>query len=133
MSPQSARRLSVLSVRAGAGAIVLVALALLLAGLGAVLTDAREHTDEMDGLGVAVGLVAAAVALVLGAAGVVAWWLTRLHLVAASTVLCVLGLGVALVGWAVVPTLGVVVSAPLVLGGLLVGGLGFGAALGSAR
>ncbi len=106
------------------------------AGLGGgmfmVALDLRTRTDDFDGLGVLFGAVLSGLGvLLLGVAGL-AVWLAHRHPFRAGVVLCVFGSLVAGLGVLALQTFGVVLAVPLVLGGLLVGGIGFGAAVGAS-
>ena len=97
-----------------------------------ILDDMSSRTDMFDGLGAALGLLLGGLGLVvLGVAGL-AVWLARRHPMAAGIVLCVFGVLAAGSGVLVVQSLGSSVVMPMVLGGLLVGGIGFGAAVGAS-
>jgi hypothetical protein len=110
---------------AGAVAVVL--------GLGVAAEDLASRGEMFDGLGVFLGLVIGGVGLVLVAAGALLAWLARRRPFEAGVVSCVLGLLAAASGWVAAGSVGVVVAAPLVLGGVFVGGLGFGATLSGPR
>ncbi len=108
---------------AGAGGIF--------AGLGFVIDDESSQGEMFDGLGTIIGIViGGAGALLLGLA-VLCTWLVARYPLAASLVLGVLGTLVAGAG-AIVSAgfgFGFSLASIVLLAGVLVGGLGFGAAL----
>ncbi len=108
----------------------------LLAGLAAIgvgiwwATDLPADESELDGVAIVFGVLAGAFGLGLGVVALLVLWLARRRMTAAAVMLCVLGTSVALLGWSTVGLLPLHVSAPLLLGGLGVGGVGFGVCLG---
>ena len=124
---------TVWAVRIAAGAIALGGALLVLTGLVLVAADLDQRGEMFDGLGVMIGLAVCAVAAVLlGVAALAAWWVRRRPF-AAAAVVCVLGVLVAGLGFVLVGSSGLLVAAPTLLGGLLVGGLGFGGAVAARR
>lgn len=128
MSPALARP----AVWVASGLVSVMGLVALGGGAVLVLDDMTSRTDMFDGLGVALGLLLGGLGVVvLGVAGLAVWLAPR-HPLGAGIVLCVFGVLVAGVGVLAVPSMGASVAAPFVLGGLLVGGIGFGAAVGAS-
>jgi hypothetical protein len=124
---------AVWAVRIAAGVIGLGGLAMLLSGFVLVAADLEQRGEMFDGLGAMLGLVVCAVAAIfLGVAALAAWWVRRRPL-AAAVVVCAFGLLVTAVGFFLIGSAGLLVSAPTLLGGLVVAGLGFGAAVAARR
>jgi hypothetical protein len=124
---------AVWAVRIAAAIVALGGLGILLSGFVMVATDLERSGEMFDGLGVMLGLAVCAVAaVILGVAALAAWWVRRRPL-AAAVVVCAFGLLVTAVGFFLIGSAGLLVSAPPLLGGLLVAGLGFGAAVAARR
>jgi hypothetical protein len=124
---------AVWAVRIAAGLIALGGVPMLLAGFVLVASDLEQSGEMFDGLGAMLGLAVCAVAaVIIGVAALAAWWVRRRPF-AAAVVLCAFGLLVTTVGFLLIGSAGLLVSAPPLLGGLLVAGLGFGAAVAARR
>lgn len=126
MEPRGIARIIVLL---DAGLVAAAGLGVVVLGLGLVVEDAAVQGEMFDGLGIFLGLSVAAAGLVPASVAGVAAWLSRRRPYAAAVVISVLGAGVAALGAGVIGSMGLVVSAPMVLGGLVVAATGFGAAL----
>ena len=124
---------TVWAVRIAAGLIALGGVPLMLGGLVLVAADLEQSGEMFDGLGAMIGLAVCAIATVLlGIAWLAAWWVRRRPF-AAAVVVCVFGLLVAGLGFLLLGSAGLLATAPTLLGGLLVSGLGFGAAVAARR
>lgn len=131
--PASTPDAAVWAVRTAAAVVALAGLAMMLVGFVFIGQDMDQRGEMFDGLGAMIGLaVCALAALFLGVAAMAAWWVRRRPMAAAVTV-CVFGVLVALVGISLVGGAGLLVAAPTLLGGLVVSGLGFGAAVAAQR
>lgn len=128
MNPALARP----AVWVGSGLVALLGGAAVVGGAFVVVLDMQTRTDDFDGLGVLLGLVLGGLGAVLLAVAGLAAWLARRHTWGAGVMLCVLGLLMAGVGVLVLQAFGSMMAAPIVLTGLLVGGIGFGAAVGAS-
>lgn len=121
------------TVRLAAVLVGLAGASVVAFGLVFVADDLATRGEMFDGLGAFLGLVVCAGGgILVGVAALVAW-LVRRRPFEAAVVICALGVLVAGAGWVAVASVGVLVSAPMVLGGVFIGGLGFGAALGAPR
>ena len=109
---------------AGVGAAVMIAF-----GVALILEDLSTRGEWFDGFGTFFGLVICGLGAVLAGTALLAAWLVGRHPVAAAIVVCALGGLVAVAGGVTMSSLGELVSASVVLGGVLMAGLGFGAAL----
>jgi hypothetical protein len=116
-------------VRADAALVAVAGLVAIVFGLGFVVEDAAAQGEMFDGLGLFLGLVIVGVGLVPVAVAAACAWLVTRRPFAAAVVLSVLGALVAALGALVIGALGLAVSAPMVLGGLVVAATAFGAAL----
>jgi len=116
-------------VRLGAALIGLAALAVIATGVSLVLDDLSTQGEWLDGLGTFFGLVFCGLGAALAGVALFAAWLVGPHPLAAALVVCTLGVLVAVAGGVTMSSLGGLVSAASVFGGLFVGALGFIAAL----
>jgi len=121
------------AVRLAAGILGLAAAAVIVLGVSLVLDDLSTQGEWFDGLGTFFGLVFCGLGAVLAGVALFAAWLVGRHPFAAALVVCALGVLVAVVGGVTMTSLGEMVSAAVVFGGLLVSALGFIAALGAGR
>ena len=119
------------AVRLAAALLGVAAAAVIVFGLTIVSDDMSTQGEMFDGLGTFLGLVICGLGAVLAGAALLAAWLVGRHPFAAALVVCALGMLVAAVGWMTFASLGEMVSAAIVFGGVLVGGLGLSAALGA--
>ena len=127
------RAVTTWAVRVAAAVVGLAGAAAAVFGLALVAED-RSTTGEMfDGLGTFIGLVVCGGGAILIALALLVVWLEPRRPLEASLTVCGLGVLLAAAGWVAVTGVGVMVSAPMVLGGVFIGGLGFGAALGAHR
>ena len=121
------------AVRIAAGLIALGGVPLMLGGFVLVAADLEQSGEMFDGLGAMIGLAVCAVAaILLGISWLAAWWVRRRPF-AAAVVVCVFGLLVAGLGFLLLGSAGLLATAPTLLGGLLVSGLGFGGAVVARR
>jgi hypothetical protein len=109
---------------AGVGAAATIAF-----GVSLILDDLSTRGEWFDGFGTFFGLVICGLGAVLAGAALLAAWLAGRHPVAAAVTVCSLGVLVAIAGGVTMSSLGELVSASVVLAGVLMAGLGFGAAL----
>ena len=121
------------SVRVGAILVILAGAADIVLGLTLVAEDESQQGEMFDGLGTFIGLAICGIGLVCLAVAGLALLLARRRTFAAAIVLCVFGVLVAATGWISIGGSGLAVAAPMILGGLVVAGLGFGAAMGAPR
>ena len=118
-------------------ALRVASLFVLLAGLAAIgvgvlwATWPPPEPGEIDDVALLFGILIGLVGLVVVFVALVVLFLARRRTVAAAVVLCVFGVLAALLGWSTVDAFGIYLSAPLLLGGLAVGGVGFGVCLGA--
>ena len=127
-TPTAAWMVRLAATLVGVGAAVMIAF-----GVSLVLEDMATRGEWFDGFGTFFGLVICGLGAVLAAAALLAAWLVGRHPFAAAMVVCALGVLIAVAGGVTMTSLGELVSASVVLGGVLVGGLGFGAALEARR
>ncbi len=116
---------------AAVAVLVLGGLATLLPGIALVVSDLAERGEMFDGLGVVLGLALALPGLLLLVAAGLACVFMRRRPVQVAAVLTALGMVLALGGFALAASTGVLLAAPVALGGLLVSGLSLTEALGS--
>jgi hypothetical protein len=116
---------------AAVAVLVLGGLGSLLPGLALVVADLAERGEMFDGLGVVLGLALAVLGLLLLVVAGTACVFMRRRPVQVAAALTAVGLVLALGGFALAATTGVLVAAPIALGGLLVSGLSLTEALGS--
>jgi len=116
-------------VRLAAALVGLAAMALIMFGLSLVLEDLSSEGEWFDGFGIFMGLVFCGLGAVFAIPALFAAWLAGRQPFAAAMIMCGLGALMAVAGALTLPSLGGIVSAPVLLCGVLVGGLGFGAAL----
>ena len=128
MSPSVARP----AVWVASGLISTVAVTAIGGGAVLVVQDENSHSDSFDGFGTFLGLSLGVLGIVLLTVAVTAAVLARRHPWGAGVMMCVFGVVVAGIGVLGLRSLGPSLSTPIVLGGLLVGGIGFGAALGAS-
>ncbi len=129
MSPELALRSSRVALRAAAAIVALAGGSVVVLGLGLVADDLSTRGEMFDGLGVVFGLVIGGVGAVVIGAAALCLWLVRRKPTAAAVIVIVVGVLVAGAGWVVVGGSGPLVAGPMILGGLLVAGMGFGGAL----
>ncbi len=112
---------AVWTVRVTAGLLSTVGLLGVVAGFAMVVTDQLSHAEEMDGLGVALGVVLAALGAGLLGVGVLAVVLARRDVRAGGVVLLVAGLLAAALGLTTGAAFGTLAGSPLALAGFVVG------------
>jgi hypothetical protein len=128
--PRPTRPRTLRTLKAAAAVLALGGMAALLAGGALVLEDLASRGEMFDGLGLALGLTLVVPGLLLLVlAGLALWFMGRRPALVAG-VLCAVGMVLALAGFALTATTGVLVAAPVALGGLLVAGLSLTTALG---
>ena len=126
-----------MSARVQVWALRVAALVVLLGGLAAIcvgvvwVTATSGEPSELDGVAVVFGILAALAGLVVSSVALLVLFLARRRTGAAAVVLCVFGALMAVYGWSTLGSFGMYLSAPLLLGGLAVGGVGFGVCLGA--
>jgi hypothetical protein len=118
------------TLRLAAAVVGLTAAAVIVFGVSLAIDDLSTQGEMFDGLGTFIGLVICGLGAVLAGAAVLAAWLAGRHPFAAAIVVCTFGVLAALAGWKFA-SLGEMVSAAMVFGGVLVAGLGLSAALSS--
>lgn len=117
-------------VRLGAGLVGLAGLLGTGLAVALIIWDQSDRTDSWDGFAMLIGFGVGAVALVLLAIAGGSWWLGRRSPVAGGSVLAVFGCLATGLGVVGATAFGSGLSAIVLLTGLLIGGLGFGAAAG---
>ena len=121
------------SARVGASLVILAGAVVIVLGLYFVAEDESQQGEMFDGLGTFIGLAICGIGLVCVAVAGLAFKLARRRPLVAGIILCVFGVLVAATGWISVGGSGPAVAAALILGGLVVAGLGFGAAMAAPR
>ncbi len=118
-------------------ALRVAALVVLLAGVAVIgvgvwwATWPPPEDGEIDDVALLFGILVCVIGLVVSSVAGVVLFLARRRTVVAAVVLCVFGALAALLGWSTLDAFGLYLSAPLILGGLAVGGVGFGVCLGA--